>query len=191
MKGEPAGKSGWNRAPPPSLRGEHGLRAVPCFLERNGLLVLVEQPVPRQRLIIAGALEPRRGEHRGQPNCIREVAQEIGRELGWEEVPSIAALLRGSDCVSVHLSAHDSQGVSNAGRLGGDLLLQLGADRPESSPRIFVNLARGFLYTPAELLAALNAGSIRRAAVDVYPDEPRGKETWVNPYVHERKTHNS
>lgn len=112
----------------------------------------------------------------------REVAVEVGQEFGWEQASSVADLLRGSDAVTVHLSAEDVHGRSNAGVLGRDLLMQLGADRPESSPRLFLNLARGFLHTAEDLLEAVRTRRIRRAAVDVYPDEPHGKELWQNPY---------
>ena len=68
------------------------------------------------------------------------------------------------------------------------MLAQLGADRDPSSPRIFLNLARGSLYSPEALLEAVRSGRIRRAAVDVYPNEPApGDEEWVNPYHNEAR----
>ncbi len=112
----------------------------------------------------------------------REVAVEVGQEFGWEQASSLADLFRGSDAVSVHLSAEDVNGRSNAGVLSRELLFQLGADRPESGPRLFLNLARGFLHATEDLLDAVRERKIRRAAVDVYPDEPHGKEPWQNPY---------
>lgn len=112
----------------------------------------------------------------------RQVAIEVGEEFGWQPVASIAELFRGSDCVTVHLSARDIHGRSNAGILTGDVLRQLGADRPADSPRIFLNLSRGFLHTVEDLREAVESGAIRRAAVDVYPDEPRPGEPWQNPY---------
>jgi D-3-phosphoglycerate dehydrogenase len=115
----------------------------------------------------------------------REVAREVGEEFGWESCDSPAALFRSSDYLTVHLSALDIKGQSNQGFLGLDLLSQLGADRPESSPRVFLNLSRGFLHEAEDLLAAISAGRIRRAAVDVYPREPRGDEVWINPYASE------
>lgn len=113
----------------------------------------------------------------------REVAQEVGREMGWEGKDSMEALFAASDYLSVHVSATDIRGRSNRGLIERAHLLSLGADRPRESPRMFLNLARGFLYDPADLLAAIDAGAVRRAAVDVYPDEPRGKEPWQNPYA--------
>lgn len=113
----------------------------------------------------------------------RAVAIELGQELGFRFRPSVEELFRGSDYLSVHLSASDVERRSNAGLLDGGVLELLGADRPEDSPRIFLNLSRGFLYEAESLRKAVLAGRIRRAAVDVYPQEPRGGgDAWVNPY---------
>lgn len=117
----------------------------------------------------------------------REVAREIGLEMGWEQVGSIEALFRRSDCVTVHVSAQDITGQSNRGLLNLSHFSQLAADRPGPSPRLFLNLARGFLYDPEDLLAAIEAGHVGRAAVDVYPEEPRGKQPWTNPYAAQRR----
>ncbi len=113
----------------------------------------------------------------------REVAREIGLEMGWEEVASIDALFRRSDCLTVHVSATDARGKSNRGLLTREHFSQLAADRPGPSPRLFLNLSRGFLYDPEDLLAAIDAGHVGRAAVDVYPEEPRGNAPWTNPYA--------
>lgn len=115
----------------------------------------------------------------------RDVATEVGRELGWEPATSMLDLFRGSDAVTVHVSAQDAARNSNAQLLSADVLAALGQDRPEGSPRLFLNLSRGFLYEPEDLIAAVRARAIRRAAVDVYPDEPRGSVPWVNPYAGE------
>jgi D-3-phosphoglycerate dehydrogenase len=73
--------------------------------------------------------------------------------------------------------------ASNAGLLSGGVLKKLGARRPDNSPRVFLNLSRGFLHSTEDLREAIAMGAIRRAAVDVYPREPRGKgEGWANPY---------
>ena len=116
----------------------------------------------------------------------RLVAHEVGQELGWRACSSMEEVFRTSDCVTVHLSARDVEGHSNEGALTRELLMQLGADMPEDSPRIFLNLSRGFLFQAEDLLAAVESGRIRRAAVDVYPQEPRGKsDPWTNPYAQE------
>jgi len=113
----------------------------------------------------------------------RYAAAEVGTEFGWESANSIDELMRSADFVSVHLSATDASGDSNEGVITKERLMMLGADRPDSSPRIFLNLSRGFLHVPADLIGAIDAGVIRRAAVDVYPQEPRGGEVWTNPYA--------
>ena len=115
----------------------------------------------------------------------REVAETVGIEMGWRSCDSLESLFRTSDVVSVHTSAHDARGVDNQGLLN-DLLSQLGAERPEPSPRIFLNLARGNLHSTEALLAAVNQGAVRRAAVDVFPEEPApGQTDWQNPYAGE------
>lgn len=115
----------------------------------------------------------------------REVSREVGLEMGWELAPGIDAVFRRSDCVSLHVSAEDGHGHSNRGLVTLDHLRQLAAERPGTSPRLLLNLARGFLFEPADLLTAIREGAVRRAAVDVYPEEPRGKEPWTNPYASE------
>jgi len=116
----------------------------------------------------------------------REVAREVGTEMGWELVEELDSLFAGSDIVSVHTSAQDALGRSNAGLISESLLLKLGAERPENSPRLFINLARGNLHSAEALLAAVDTGRVRRAAVDVYPAEPRGNGPgWENPYAAE------
>jgi len=113
----------------------------------------------------------------------RQVSLELGRELGWTATESVDALFSTSDYVTVHLSARDIHGTSNAALLSPETLMRLGESRPENSPRIFLNLSRGFLHTSEALRAAVTSGQIRRAAVDVYPEEPRGGSNWVNPYA--------
>ena len=116
----------------------------------------------------------------------REVAEEVGLEMGWTSMPSIEALFRASDAVSLHMSAEDAAGVSNQGKITRQVLMALGADRDEDSPRLFINLSRGFLHDPQDLLDAVAAGAVRRAAVDVYPREPRRNGPgWENPYAAE------
>lgn len=115
----------------------------------------------------------------------RPVAQEVGMEMGWEQCATLVELFRKADIVSVHTSATDAWGRDNVDFLD-PVLEQLGADRPKNSPRLFLNLARGNLHSTQALLQAVEQGQIRRAAVDVYPEEPRpGADAWVNPYAHE------
>ena len=115
----------------------------------------------------------------------RFVAQEVGREMGWEGCRTLSELFCRSDMVTVHLSASDVWGNSNDGVLDPHLA-ELGRERDDSSPRIFINLARGNLFSSEELLNAVSVGAIRRAAVDVYPLEPApGVDGWRNPYADE------
>ncbi len=115
----------------------------------------------------------------------RLVAQEVGIEMGWERAETLEALFRTSDCVTVHTSARDARGNDNE-RLLDDVLGQLAADRINNSPRLFLNLARGNVHSPEALLAAVKSGAVRRAAVDVYPTEPKpGVPRWDNPYAAE------
>ncbi|PSQ92078.1 MAG: 3-phosphoglycerate dehydrogenase [Bacteroidetes bacterium QH_2_63_10] len=113
-----------------------------------------------------------------------DVAQEVGTTLGWTSCGSISEAFRKGDFVTVHVSAEDPQGQSNEGLLGYDHFRQLGADRPDNSPRAFINAARGFLYNPADLKRAVEKDHVRAAAVDVFPEEPGSEdEDWTNPYA--------
>ena len=117
----------------------------------------------------------------------RPVAQEVGREMGYALAGSLGELFRTSDLVSVHTSAKDAWDRDNAGLLDPVLGL-LGADRPESSPRVLLNLARGNLHSADALLDAVRAGRGRYAAVDVFPEEPApGQKEWHNPYAAEAR----
>lgn len=115
----------------------------------------------------------------------RFVAQEIGEEMGWTKHATLEDLFANVDLVTVHTSATDPSGVDNEGLLNG-VLASLGKNRPEGSPRILLNLARGNVHSTEALLDAVASGAIRRAAVDVYPEEPSpGAAAWVNPYAKE------
>ncbi|MFP4228842.1 MAG: NAD(P)-dependent oxidoreductase [Salinivenus sp.] len=115
-----------------------------------------------------------------------EVAREVGTTLGWTACDSLSEAFRKGDFVTVHVSAEDPQGQPNKGLLDYSHFCQLGADRPDNSPRAFINAARGFLYDPADLKRAIAEGYVRAAAVDVYPEEPgSADEEWTNPYATE------
>ena len=117
----------------------------------------------------------------------RLVAQEVGAEFGWTFVESLGQMFRESDIVTVHTSALDASGLSNEGLLD-DVLGLLGEDRDDNSPRVFINLARGNLHSSQALLDAVGSGKIRRAAVDVFPEEPApGSPAWENPYGEESR----
>jgi len=121
-----------------------------------------------------------------------EIARAVGATMDWTAVNSMGELFASSDVVTLHLSAEDRRGRSNKNAIQREHLLALGADRPGESPRVFVNMGRGFLYEPEDLLAATESGAIRQAFVDVYPVEPRNSaESWVNPYAGDRRIHST
>ena len=111
----------------------------------------------------------------------RQVSIELGKELGWTCVDTIEDLFRQSDCLTVHVSAQDIKGLTNEGLIDGNLFEKFAEGR-ENSPRIFINFSRGFLHRPEDIVAAIEKGHIRYAAVDVYPHEPRRGDAWKNPY---------
>lgn len=111
----------------------------------------------------------------------RQVSVELGIEMGWTCHDSIESLFRASDCVTVHLSARDIHRVSNEGILTSEHFAQLSADRPQGM-KLFLNFGRGFIHSATTLIDAIEAGHVNRAAVDVYPLEPRKGSGWDNPY---------
>lgn len=119
-----------------------------------------------------------------------EVAQEVGRAMEWRLAGSLLELFRESDAVTLHLSAEDHHGRSNAGIVRREHLFALGERRGPGALRLFLNAGRGFLHDPADLLAAVREGKIRSAYVDVFPEEPRkGGPGWENPYRDEPRIH--
>ena len=81
----------------------------------------------------------------------------------FEELP---ALLRASDAVSIHVPLTDStRGLIDAEALA---LMQPHA--------LLVNTSRGGIVDEAALVAALRAGRLGGAALDVFADEPLGAE---------------
>jgi len=115
-----------------------------------------------------------------------EVAVGVGEALDWKFMEEPRELFANSDVVTLHLSAEDWRGQLNRGLVSRKMLMSLGAERGSDSPRLFINLSRGFLVDPGELVAAVQAGSIRQAFVDVFPDEPQAGQTrWSNPFADE------
>jgi D-3-phosphoglycerate dehydrogenase / 2-oxoglutarate reductase len=83
------------------------------------------------------------------------------RTLGGEPSP-LDALLSQANYISLHVPLTDAtRGIINAERLA---LVQPGT--------CLVNCARGELIDQGALLAALDAGQLAAAAIDVYPQEP-------------------
>ena len=111
-----------------------------------------------------------------------EVTREVGQALGYTLSKTLLDAFRDADVVTLHTSGEDARGQSNAGLISYAHLAALGQNRPEPSPRLLLNAARGFLYDPADLRRALDEGHIRGAAVDVFTDEPGSKaDRWLNP----------
>ncbi len=82
-------------------------------------------------------------------------------ELGVEKA-DLAEALRRADVVSVHVPG------------GEETQMLIGADelRLMQSHAVLVNTARGTIVDAAALAAALSAGAIGGAGLDVYPEEP-------------------
>jgi D-3-phosphoglycerate dehydrogenase len=112
-----------------------------------------------------------------------EVPREVGLAMGWERCDTMQALFKASDFVTIHVSAEDHRGRSNQNLVTYDLLKQLG-DKEGESPRIFLNLARGFVVPPEDLRRAVTEGHVSYAITDVFPSEPgaMGSASWTNPY---------
>jgi len=118
-----------------------------------------------------------------------EVAQAVGETMDWQVVDTPEELFAHADVVTVHVSAEDRRGRTNSGLLVRDLLAALGRERPADSPRVFINLSRGFLLDPHTLREAVSAGSVRQAFIDVFRDEPSVGGAWDNPFADEPRIH--
>ncbi|GLW12567.1 2-hydroxyacid dehydrogenase [Microtetraspora sp. NBRC 13810] len=92
----------------------------------------------------------------------RNLTPERTAELGVRLAPSLDALLAESDVVSVHLVL----GERTRGLIGER---ELGLMRPTA---FLVNTSRGPIVDEAALVAALRAGRIAGAGLDVYATEP-------------------
>lgn len=115
---------------------------------------------------------------------VSEVAKAVGETMDWRCAATIEDLFTDSDVVTIHLSAEDGRGRSNRAVISREHLLSLGSNQSAESPRVIINLARGFLYDPEHLVEAVKAGAVRQAFVDVYPDEPATtSEPWANPFA--------
>ena len=114
---------------------------------------------------------------------IADVPREVGIAMGWKPTPSIEELFRVSDFLSVHVSAEDLQGHINQG-LVTRAHFEAFADKPYDGPRVFLNLARGFIVDPTVLREAVRERLVTYAITDVFPEEPGASSTraWVNPY---------
>ncbi|MCC6619657.1 MAG: 3-phosphoglycerate dehydrogenase [Deltaproteobacteria bacterium] len=112
------------------------------------------------------------------------IPREVGLAMGYQAIDKLSDLMAQSDFVTVHVSATDVHGTTNQNLFSYELFRHFGANRPKTSPRIFLNLARGFVVPPDDLRRAIADGFVNYAMTDVFPDEPRSSDTktWVNPY---------
>ncbi len=83
-------------------------------------------------------------------------------EVGAARAESLEALLAGADVVSVHLVLSER----TAGLLGAEALAAM---KPDA---VLVNTSRGPILEADAVLAALRAGRLGAAALDVFADEP-------------------
>lgn len=111
------------------------------------------------------------------------IPREVGLAMGYRACDSVRDVFAQADFVTVHVSATDIHGASNRDLFNYETFKHW-ASRPSASPRIFINLARGFVVAPDDLRRAIQDGFVSYAMTDVFPDEPRASDTkaWVNPY---------
>ena len=90
------------------------------------------------------------------------VADARYREMGVEKMDSLDELYPQCDFVTLHVaSTPETRGFINADSLG----------KMRAGVRI-INDARGDLIVAEDLVAAIEAGTVAGAAIDVFPDEP-------------------
>ena len=115
-----------------------------------------------------------------------EVPREVGRAMGFTLCESIEDVFRASDFVSLHVSATDHQGRSNNGLITYEMMHAF-SEGNDNKPRVLLNLARGFIIQPDQLLRAVQDGFVQYVITDVFPEEPgpATTEAWHNPYEEE------
>ncbi len=113
-----------------------------------------------------------------------QLPTEVGQTMGYNGCDSVKQVFEACDFVTVHVGAADLNGRSNKNLFDYDTFKGFG-QRPETNPRIFLNLSRGFLFPPEDLIRAVNDGFVTYAMTDVFPEEPRSSATaeWDNPYA--------
>lgn len=90
--------------------------------------------------------------------------------LVWPRTDSLAALARESDILAVAARADET----NRGMIDAAILDALGPDG------LLVNVARGQLVDEVALVAALKAGRLGGAALDVFDPEPTDPARWAD-----------
>lgn len=93
------------------------------------------------------------------------IAPTAFERVGAEQV-SLEELLAQSDVITVHTPLTDE----TRGMIGADEIVKM------KDGVVLVNVARGGIYEEKALADALNSGKVSGAAVDVFADEPPGKD---------------
>lgn len=91
---------------------------------------------------------------------------EFESELGARRLESLTEILEAADVLSIHLQLSDE----TRGLIGRDELALMKRDA------VLINTARGGIVEEDALCAALEAGTLGGAGLDVYEDEPRIKD---------------
>jgi lactate dehydrogenase-like 2-hydroxyacid dehydrogenase len=91
-------------------------------------------------------------------------------DLGYDHVPDLLAMARAVDTLVVIVPG----GPATRHMVNAEVLAALGPDG------VLVNVARGSVVDEPALLAALQAGTILAAGLDVFEDEPRVPEAFFS-----------
>jgi len=91
-------------------------------------------------------------------------------EAAWPRTDTLVDLAKDSDILVVAARAHDG----NVGLISAEVIEALG---PQG---LLVNVARGQLVDEGAAIAALEAGTLGGAALDVYETEPTPAERWAD-----------
>jgi lactate dehydrogenase-like 2-hydroxyacid dehydrogenase len=90
------------------------------------------------------------------------------KDVAWPRHDTVLALAKASDILMVCCRADEA----NRHLISADIIAALG---PQG---LLINVARGSLVDEAALIAALRAGRLGRAALDVFAEEPTPAELW-------------
>ena len=92
------------------------------------------------------------------------------KDAPWPRAESLLALARDSDILMVACPG----GPETQGLVSAEVIAALGPDG------MLVNVARGSVVDEDALIAALKSGGLRRAALDVFREEPTPAERWAD-----------
>lgn len=92
------------------------------------------------------------------------------KDAAWPRAESLLALAKGSDILMVACPG----GPETQGLVSREVIEAVGKDG------MIVNVARGSVIDEDALIAALRSGAIRRAALDVFEQEPTPAERWAD-----------